>query len=154
MRHRKKRQKLGRDYDHRRALKKNLVRSLFLHGQIKTTLTKAKATIPLAERIIARLKRDDLSGRRFAFSFFNDQEFVNQIATQLVPRFKDNQGGIVRLRKLKRRKGDDALLVSLELIDGQGGVKKEEAQGEEKKEKVKGSKRKSKKEEKKEKSKK
>jgi len=122
---------LSRGYDHRRALKKNLVKGLFLHGKVKTTLTKAKATIPLAERVIARLKRDDLSGRRFAFSLFGDQDFVNQLSTQLVPRFKDNQGGITRLRKLRRRKGDNALVVLLELIDGQGGIKKEEKEKEE-----------------------
>lgn len=125
MRHRKKKQQLGRDYDHRRSVKKNLVRSLFLHGRIETTLTKAKAIIPLAERIIARIKKNDLSGRRYAFSLFNDQEFVNQIATQLLPRFKDNQGGIIRLRRIKRRKGDNALLVALELVDKKGGIKKE-----------------------------
>ncbi|MBL7078247.1 50S ribosomal protein L17 [Candidatus Shapirobacteria bacterium] len=125
MRHRKKKQQLGRDYDHRRSVKKNLVRSLFLHGRIETTLTKAKAIIPLAERIIARIKKNNLSGRRYAFSLFNDQEFVNQIATQLLPRFKDNQGGIIRLRRIKRRKGDNALLVALELVDKKGGIKKE-----------------------------
>ncbi len=125
MRHQKKKQKLGRDYDHRRSVKKNLVRALFLHGRIETTLTKAKATIPLAERIIARIKRDDLGGRRYAFSLFNDQGFVNQIATQLVPRFQDNQGGIVRLRRIKRRKGDNSLVVALELVDKKGGIKKE-----------------------------
>jgi len=126
MRHRKKKKKLNADYDHRRVIRKNLVRSLFLHGRIQTTPPKARATVVLAERIIARLKRGDLNGRRFAFSIFGDQAFVNKLATQLVPRFAKHQGGIVRLRKIKKRKGDNALVVSVELVDGQGGVKQEE----------------------------
>ena len=122
MRHRQKKVKLSRDYDHRRALVKNLVRSLFLHGRIETTLTKAKAALPLSERIINRIKRNNLTGRRFAYSLFGDQKLVNQIATLIVPRFKNNQGGVVRLRKIKKRKGDNALIVALELIDGKGGI--------------------------------
>ncbi|MFH1601976.1 MAG: 50S ribosomal protein L17 [Candidatus Shapirobacteria bacterium] len=125
MRHLKKRKKLSRNYDQRRALKKNLVRDLFLHGKIKTTLTRARVAVSLAERIIARLKRNDLSGRRFAFSLFGDEKFVNQIAKDILPRFQKNEGGITRQRKLARRRGDNALLVMVEFIDGQGGVKKE-----------------------------
>lgn len=144
MRHRQKKIKLSRSYDHGRSLVKNLVRSLFLYGQIETTLTKAKATIPLAERVVNRIKRNNLSGRRYAYSLFNDQKLVNQIATIITPRFEKNQGGIVRLRKIRRRKGDNSLIVRLELVDGKGGIIQAEEEKEKKVKEEKGKKRKQK----------
>jgi len=126
VRHLKKRKKLGGDYDYRRALLKNLVRELFIYGRIKTTTTKARAASRFAEKLITKVKKNDLNGRRALFACFQDQHFVNQIADQVVPRFKDRPGGMTRIKKLKRRRGDNALVVILELVDGKGGVKQKE----------------------------
>jgi len=128
VRHLKKRKKLGGDYDYRRALLKNLVRELFIYGKIKTTTTKARAASRFAEKLITKVKKNDLNGRRALFACFQDQHFVNQIADQIVPRFKDRPGGITRIKKLKRRRGDNALVVVLEFVDGKGGVKQEEVE--------------------------
>jgi len=122
MRHLKKRKKLSRDYDHRRSLAKNLARALLTYGKIETTLPKAKVAARLVERMVSRLKKNELNGRRFLFAFFQDQNFVNKVAKKMILRFKKREGGITRIRKLRKRKGDDAVVVSLEFVDGKGGV--------------------------------
>lgn len=122
MRHLKKRKKLNLEYDHRHSLIKNLVRALFSHGKIRITLPKAKLTGRLVERLVSNVKKDGFNGRRMLFSLFNDQNYANQIADQMITRFKNREGGITRIRKVKRRKGDNAILSILEFVDGEGGV--------------------------------
>ena len=118
MRHRVFGKKLGRDYDHRRALFKNLARGfLASKGRIRTTLAKAKAVQPLIERIISRAGRGDLASRRWLFRHFQDQHLVNEIVNSFGEHFKERKGGYTRIVKLKRRKGDDAVIVRLEVVE-------------------------------------
>ena len=118
MRHRIFGRQLNRDYDHRRALFKNLARAFFANqGKIKTTLAKAKAVQPLIERMITKAKRGDLVGRRWLFRYFQNQEFVNQIVDQFGRQFKERKGGYTRIVRIKRRRGDDAVIVRLELVE-------------------------------------
>jgi len=112
MRHRKKTRKLSRDYDHRRALLKNLARSFFLHGQIKSSRAKIKATQRLVERMISRGKKADLPARRYLFHFWPDQHFTNY----LIKIFKQLKGdsGFTRIRPWRLRKGDSTIIYHLE----------------------------------------
>ncbi len=118
MRHRKKGKKLGRDTAKRKSLYNNLARSFFLNqGKIKTTLPKAKAVQPKIEKMISRAKRADLASRRWLYRFFQDQKLVNQIVDNFVKNLKTRPGGYTRIIKLKKRRGDDATVASLELIE-------------------------------------
>jgi len=118
MRHRLSGKKLNRDSGHRRALFKNLARAFFTHqGRLETTLPNAKAVQRLIERMIARAGRADLASRRWLFSYFQDQSFVNLIVDRFGRHFRQRPGGYTRILKLKRRKGDDAVLARLELVE-------------------------------------
>ena len=118
MRHRLFGKKLNRDYDHRRALLKNLARAFFSHqGKIETTLAKAKAVQPLIERMISKAIKGDLVSRRWLFRYFQDQHFVNHLVAQFGRQLRNRKGGYTRIIKLERRKGDDALIVRLELVE-------------------------------------
>jgi len=118
MRHRVFGKKLGRDYDHRRALFRNLARSFLINeGKMRTTLAKAKAVQPLIERMISRAGRGDLASRRWLFRHFQNQHLVNEIVDSFGQQFKERKGGYTRIVKLKRRKGDDAVIVKLELVE-------------------------------------
>ena len=118
MRHRVFGKKLGRDYDHRRALFRNLARSFLINeGKMRTTLAKAKAVQPLIERMISRAGRGDLASRRWLFRHFQNQHLVNEIVDSFGQQFKKRKGGYTRIVKLKRRKGDDAVIVKLELVE-------------------------------------
>ena len=130
MRHLVAGKKLNRDYDHRRALLKNLARSFFSsQGKLKTTLAKAKAVQNLIERMITRAKKGDLASRRWLYRYFQDQKRVNQIVETFGKQFKDRPGGYTRIVKLKHRRGDQALIVRLELVED---LKVEEEKKEEK----------------------
>jgi len=136
MRHRGFGKKLSRDYDHRRALFKNLARAFFSNqGKIKTTLAKAKAVQPLIERMISKAAKGDLVSRRWLFRYFQDQHFVNQIVERFGCQFKERKGGYTRIVRIERRRGDNAVIVRLELVE-ELKVKSEKLKGREK-EKVK-----------------
>ncbi len=117
MRHRVKRKKLGLEYDHRRALTKSLVRSMFLSGKIETTKARARVLVGLTERMISRAKKGDVSAKRYVYHYFQDQNLVNLIVDKIAPVFKDRNGGFTRTIKVKRRKGDDAVLVRVEFVE-------------------------------------
>ncbi len=117
MRHRVKRKKLGLKFDHRRALTKNLVRSMFLSGKVETTKARARVLVRLIERMISRAKKGDISAKRFVYRYFQDQNLVNLIVDKIAPVFKDRNGGFTRTVKVKRRKGDDAVLVRVEFVE-------------------------------------
>jgi len=118
MRHKVFGKKLGRDYDHRRALLKNLARSFFANnGQLKTTLPKAKAVRGMIEKIITRARKGDLSARRWLFRLFQDQKTVNQVVDTFGKKFAKRQGGYTKLVKLSIRKGDNATIVRLESVE-------------------------------------
>jgi len=116
MRHRKKISKLGRPRAHRKALVNSLVRSLFLYDRITTTLPKAKAAQRLAERLVNRSKRSDVSARRYAYSYLNDHQLVKRLFDEVKPRFDDRTSGFTRIFLLGNRPGDGAQMAVLEMI--------------------------------------
>lgn len=136
MRHRVKGKRLGRDKDHRKALFKNLITSLILHEEVKTTEPKAKAVKGLVDRLISKAKAGTLHSRRLLASFLPSQEAVAKIMDTLGPRFKNRSSGFTRITRLGRRKGDQAAIVKMELTE-KGEEKIKEKVEKKKKEKVK-----------------
>ena len=117
MRHRSKTVKLKRNASHRRALLANLACSLIEHGRIKTTLGKAKALRPVAEKLITLAKRDDLHSRRLAIAFLRQKEAVQKLFSETAPASKDRQGGYCRITKLGARMSDSAPMAIIEWVD-------------------------------------
>ncbi len=124
MRHRKHRQSLGVTKEHRAAMMAALCSGLFLHGQIKTTLTKAKALRPFAEKIItlAKLARDAKKERavhlrRLAMSKVRNRQAVQELFTKRVEQFAERKGGYTRILKIGNRVGDAAEVAIVRLID-------------------------------------
>ena len=117
MRHRSKTVKLKRNASHRRALLANLVCNLIEHGRIKTTLGKAKALRPVAEKLVTLAKRDDLHSRRLAIAFLHQKETVKKLFAEVAPAAKDRQGGYCRITKLGARMSDSAPMALIEWVD-------------------------------------
>lgn len=131
MRHRVKGRRLGRDKNHRKALFKSLVTSLVLHEEIKTTEAKAKAVKGLVDKLISRAKAGTLHSRRLLASFLPSQEAVAKLMDTLGPRFRDRASGFTRITRLGKRKGDQAPIVKMELMEK--AEEKIKEKGEEKK---------------------
>src|SRR3974377_1758269 len=108
--------KLGRNPWHRRATLRNLVTNLFEHGRITTTLTRAKATRPVAERIITLGKRDTLQSRRQAAAYLMTAEVTKKLFSDIAPKFADRAGGYTRIIPAGIRVGDGAKVALLELV--------------------------------------
>jgi large subunit ribosomal protein L17 len=117
MRHLKKTIKLGRKAEHRNLLLANQVCNLIEYNRIKTTLAKAKAVRPYAEKMIALGKRGDLHARRMALAFLRQREAVRKLFRELAPRTAARQGGYCRIVKLGPRQSDSALMAYLEFVD-------------------------------------
>jgi large subunit ribosomal protein L17 len=117
MRHRSKTVKLKRNAAQRRALLANLACNLIEHGRIKTTLGKAKALRPVAEKLITLAKRDDLHSRRLAIAFLRQTETVKKLFAETAPASKDRQGGYCRITKLGARMSDSAPMAIIEWVD-------------------------------------
>ncbi|MEI6606153.1 MAG: 50S ribosomal protein L17 [Verrucomicrobiota bacterium] len=117
MRHRRNTTKLKRSTSHRRSLLANLACSLIDHGKIKTTLGKAKALRPVAEKLITLAKRDDLHSRRLAIAFLHQKETVKKLFSEVAPASKDRQGGYCRITKLGPRTSDAAPMAIIEWVD-------------------------------------
>jgi large subunit ribosomal protein L17 len=117
MRHRSKTVKLKRNASHRRALLANLACSLIEHGRIKTTLGKAKALRPVAEKLITLAKRDDLHSRRLAIAFLHHKDTVQKLFSETAPASKDRKGGYCRITKLGARMSDSAPMAIIEWVD-------------------------------------
>jgi large subunit ribosomal protein L17 len=131
MRHQKKTVKLGRTAEHRKALLANQVCSLIEHQRIKTTLAKAKAVRPLAERMVTLGKNGSLHARRNALSVLHQKDAVKKLFDQIAPRSAERNGGYTRIVKLGQRKSDSASMAFLEWVDAAPAV--EEKPAEEKK---------------------
>lgn len=116
MKHRAKRRSLGRSNSHRRAMVRNLARSLVLHEKIQTTDSRARVVRPQLEKLITLAKRGDLHARRLAFARLQDKEAVHKLFEDLADRFADRPGGYTRVYKLGMRSGDAASMVQLELV--------------------------------------
>jgi large subunit ribosomal protein L17 len=117
MRHRKLSKKLSRPTAHRRALLSNLVKSLFEHERITTTLPKAKVASGVAERMITLAKVKNLASQKRAVSFLGHPGIVKKLFKEIGPRFLDRQGGYTRVIRLGRRPGDRAFMAILELVN-------------------------------------
>ena len=130
MRHRKKTVKLGRSQAHRDSLLANQVCSLIEHRRIKTTLAKAKAVKPLAERMLTLGKKGDLHARRIAISYLKHKDIVKKLFTEIAPAAADRKGGYTRIVKLGARLSDSAPMAYLEWVDYAPELKKEEPSAE------------------------
>jgi large subunit ribosomal protein L17 len=117
MRHQKKRIKLGRKAEHRKALLANQVCSLIEHQRIKTTLAKAKAVRPLAEKMVTLGKNGSLHARRMAFSALRQKDAVKKLFDDIAPRSTERNGGYTRIVRLGQRKSDSASMAFLEWVD-------------------------------------
>lgn len=118
MRHQRKTVKLQRTQGHRNALLSNLVVSLIEHERIKTTVAKAKAVKPLAEKIITLGKKNTLHSRRLALAYLRqNNEAVRKVFSELAPRSADRPGGYTRIIKLGQRLSDSAPMALLEWVD-------------------------------------
>jgi large subunit ribosomal protein L17 len=117
MRHQKKRNKLSRDADHRKALIRNLCAEIVDHERIKTTQAKAKVVRPEVEKLITLAKRGDLHARRQALAELNQNKFtVHKLFEEIAPRYSERPGGYTRILKLGPRKSDATEMVYLELV--------------------------------------
>ncbi len=130
MRHRVRGKKLRRNSSHRRALLRNLVTSLLDKERVKTTLAKAKAVRPLAERMITLAKKDTLHSRRRALRFVFKKNIVRKLFEELGPRFSERPGGYTRIVKIGPRAGDGAEMAMIELVGSEFKKKKKKKEKE------------------------
>ena len=117
MRHQKKTLKLGLTAAHRKALLANQVCSLIEHQRIKTTLAKAKAVRPLAEKMVTLGKKGSLHARRTALAVLRQKGAVKKLFEDIAPRSADRNGGYTRIVKLGARKSDSAPIAFIEWVD-------------------------------------
>jgi large subunit ribosomal protein L17 len=116
MRHRVSFRKLSRTHEHRRALLRNLVTSLFIHERIETTVAKAKEARRVAERMITFAKRGDLSARRHVDSYLFDESATKKLFDTIAPWYAERAGGYTRIIRKGRRLGDAGEMVVFELV--------------------------------------
>lgn len=117
MRHNVKGRKLGRTTEHRKAMFRNQICSLVLHGRIRTTLAKAKELRPIAEKMVTKSRTDDVAARRLVRRWISDRTIVKKLFDEVTPRFLDRPGGYTRVIKLGPRSGDGAEMALLEWVD-------------------------------------
>jgi large subunit ribosomal protein L17 len=117
MRHQKKTIKLGRTAEHRKALLANQICSLIEHQRIKTTLAKAKAVRPLAERMVTLGKNGSIHARRTALATLRQKNAVKKLFDDIAPRSAERKGGYTRIVKLGQRKSDSARMAFIEWVD-------------------------------------
>ena len=117
MRHRLGLRKLNRTTSHRLAMLRNMTNSLLRHEVIKTTLPKAKELRRVAEPMITLGKTRTVANRRLAFNRLRDREIVVKLFEELGPRYKARNGGYLRILKFGFRKGDNAPMALVELVD-------------------------------------
>src|SRR5215212_7214138 len=109
--------RLGGSPAHERLMLANLATSLFKHGKIQTTETKARRLRPLAEQLITRAKRGDLHSRRRVLTVVRDKDVVFQLFDEIAPRYENRPGGYTRIVKTGPRKGDNAPMAIIELVE-------------------------------------
>ena len=109
--------RLGSGPAHERLMLANLATSLFQHGRIKTTEAKAKRLRPYAEKLITLGKRGDLHARRQVLRTIRDKAVVHELFTEIGPRYENREGGYTRITKIGPRKGDNAPMAVIELVE-------------------------------------
>ena len=135
MRHQKKTVRLGRTAEHRKALLANQVCSLIQHQRITTTLAKAKAVRPIAEKMVTLGKEGSIHARRMAFATLRQKDAVKKLFDQIAPASTERNGGYTRIVRLGQRKSDSASMAFIEWVDATIAI--EEKPAEEKKAKKK-----------------
>ena len=108
--------KLGRPTDQRIAMLRSLVTNFLKYGKIETTVTRAKETQKLAEKMITLGKRGDLHARRQALAFITEESVVKELFETIAPKYAERNGGYTRIMKMGPRRGDAAELAILELV--------------------------------------
>src|SRR6201996_4980648 len=108
--------RLGGSSSHQKALLANLATSLFEHGRIKTTEPKARALRPYAEKLITHAKKGTLHNRREVLKKIRDKDVVHNLFAEIGPFFSDRNGGYTRIIKVENRKGDNAPMAVIELV--------------------------------------
>ena len=131
MRHQKKTVRLGRKAEHRKALLANQVCSLIEHRRIKTTLAKAKAVRPLAEKMVTLGKNGSIHAKRMAFATLRQKDAVKKLFDEIAPASTERNGGYTRIIRLGQRQSDSASMALLEWVDATVVI--EEKSAEEKK---------------------
>jgi len=116
--------RLGGGPAHERQILANLAQSLFEHGRITTTVTKAKRLRPYAERLVTFAKRGDLASRRKVLGLLSDKGVVHALFTEIGPGFAERDGGYTRITKIGPRKGDNAPMAVIELVEFGAPAKK------------------------------
>jgi large subunit ribosomal protein L17 len=117
MRHRLSGKKLGRNTKQRKALYKGLLSQLIHHGEIITTLSKAKSISKLMDKLITKAKKQDLNSRRIIAAFFNKKSITNKLIDELAPQMGSRTSGYTKITRIGNRTGDDALTAKIEFID-------------------------------------
>ena len=117
MRHRKSGRKLNRNSSHRKAMFKNMAVSLLTHEVIKTTLPKAKSLRSIVEPIITLAKNDTVANRRLAYNRLQDKKVLGKLFSEIGPKNKERPGGYLRILKCGFRKGDNAPMAIVELVE-------------------------------------
>lgn len=132
MRHRKAGKKLKRDTARRKALFRNLIVSLFLKEEIKTTLSKAKAIRGLGDKLITKAKKGTLHHQRLVHAFLQNKKATKKLIQEIAPRFKKRVSGFTRIVRFGQRRGDAAEMVKIALVEGankkQGNAKVQKEQ--------------------------
>ncbi len=108
--------KLGRETAHRNLMLRNLVTSLLREGRIETTVTRAKETRRMAEKMITLAKRGDLHARRQALAYILDETVVTDLFENIAPKYAERNGGYTRIIKMGPRRGDYAEMAFIELV--------------------------------------
>ncbi len=116
MNHRKKGRKFNRTAEHRKALLKNLATSLFLHGRVETTVSKAKELRQYAEPLITKAKRGDLHARRLVRRQITQDQALEKLFGEIGPRYAERPGGYTRVLHVGHRPGDAADVAIIELV--------------------------------------
>ena len=119
--------RLGGSPAHERLMLANFATSLFEHGRITTTQAKARRLRPFAERLITKAKRGDLHNRRMIMRVIRDKTVVHRLCTEIGPFFNDREGGYTRITKTLPRKGDNAPMAIIELIQEKTATAEAEA---------------------------
>ena len=117
MRHARGYRRLNRTHEHRKAMFANMSGALIEHEQIKTTLPKAQELRPIVEKLITLAKRGDLHARRQAQSALKEDKHLARLFDILGPRYKERQGGYIRIMKAGFRYGDMAPMAIIEFVD-------------------------------------
>lgn len=108
--------KLGRPTDHRNAMIRNLVTSLLKNERIETTVTRAKETKRMTDKMITLAKRGDLHARRQLLAYVYEEDIVTKLCEEIAPRYEERNGGYTRVLRVGPRRGDGAELAILELV--------------------------------------